>query len=60
MAKEELTHCIECLNTTKCNIDGIILQLPVPSHLKDCIHLINDNKDVDGLIIQVHSSLALH
>ena len=47
VTKDELTHCIKCLNTTN-DIDGIILQLPVPSHLKDCIHLINDNKDVDG------------
>ena len=35
------------------DVDGIILQLPLPDHLKnyknDLINLINPNKDVDGL-----------
>ena len=47
---EELTETIKSLNQEK-NVDGILLQLPLPSHLDEDILLksIDPDKDADGL-----------
>ena len=47
---EELTKTIESLNQDR-NIDGILLQLPLPAHLDESILLrsIDPDKDADGL-----------
>lgn len=47
--KESLLNLIEKLNKD-CNIDGILLQLPLPKHLNtyDFLDKINPKKDVDG------------
>lgn len=50
ISEEKLKICIQELNQNK-KIDGILLQLPLPSHLPTPIflELINPKKDVDGL-----------
>lgn len=47
--KKELLNLIDNLNNDK-NIDGILLQLPLPKHLKayDFLDKIDPKKDVDG------------
>ncbi len=47
---EKLINEIQALNEDE-NIDGIILQLPLPDHLNEdkIISYINEDKDVDGL-----------
>lgn len=47
---EELLEVIESLNKDE-NIDGILLQHPVPKHIDErkCFNAINPNKDVDGV-----------
>jgi len=47
---EELTETIKSLNEEK-NVDGILLQLPLPSHLDEAALLrsIDPDKDADGL-----------
>lgn len=49
-SEPELLKLIEALNFDK-NIDGILVQLPLPIHLKQekIINSINPEKDVDGL-----------
>lgn len=44
-----------------CNVHGILVQLPLPSHLDEqkIIDLINPKKDVDGLTIHNQGLLAL-
>lgn len=46
---EELENIVENLNNTN-NIDGIIVQLPLPKHIDEqrIINTINSEKDVDG------------
>ena len=48
--EEEIINVIDKLNNDD-NIDGILLQLPIPSNLnsKRIINTINPDKDVDGL-----------
>jgi methylenetetrahydrofolate dehydrogenase (NADP+)/methenyltetrahydrofolate cyclohydrolase len=48
--QQELWTLINTLNTDT-NVDGILLQLPLPTHIPvlDTINLIAPNKDVDGL-----------
>ncbi len=50
ISMEELTEKIKILNLNE-NIDGILLQLPLPSHLNESLLLsgINPDKDADGL-----------
>jgi methylenetetrahydrofolate dehydrogenase (NADP+)/methenyltetrahydrofolate cyclohydrolase len=50
ISQEELNRTIEQLNKDS-NITGIIVQLPLPSHLnkEQVLELINKEKDVDGL-----------
>ena len=47
---EELIEIIKNLNTDK-NVDGILLQLPLPSHLDEAslLRSIDPDKDADGL-----------
>ena len=47
---QDISILIDRLNKDK-NVDGIILQLPIPAHLNDRKHIetINPLKDVDGL-----------
>ena len=47
--QEELLSLIERLNLDTA-VDGILVQLPLPAHIKekDIIHAIDPNKDVDG------------
>ncbi len=47
--QEELLALIDCLNG-RCDIDGILLQLPLPKHLDSqmCLERITPHKDVDG------------
>jgi methylenetetrahydrofolate dehydrogenase (NADP+)/methenyltetrahydrofolate cyclohydrolase len=48
--EEELVRCIQDLNDN-INVDGIMLQLPLPSHIneKNVVSKINYKKDIDGL-----------
>ena len=50
ISMEELTELIKTLNQDK-NVDGILLQLPLPSHLDDAslLRSIDPDKDADGL-----------
>ena len=50
ISEQELIQLIESLNNDK-KIDGILLQLPLPPHIKSeyIIKHINPNKDIDGL-----------
>lgn len=50
ISEDKLIEEIQSLNENK-NIDGIILQLPLPNHLNEdkIISYINEDKDVDGL-----------
>lgn len=50
ISESELIKLIETLNNEK-NVDGILLQLPLPIHIKPekVTELISPNKDVDGL-----------
>lgn len=45
----ELLDCIQKLNKDD-NVDGFIVQLPLPAHINECVLLeeINHKKDVDG------------
>ncbi|MBQ0142762.1 MAG: bifunctional 5,10-methylene-tetrahydrofolate dehydrogenase/5,10-methylene-tetrahydrofolate cyclohydrolase [Prevotellaceae bacterium] len=49
VSQEELLEKIQELNNN-CDIDGFIVQLPLPSHITEriVIEAINPNKDVDG------------
>ena len=49
-SENELTQLIKSLNKKK-NIDGILLQLPLPAHIKSekVIEVIDPKKDIDGL-----------
>jgi methylenetetrahydrofolate dehydrogenase (NADP+)/methenyltetrahydrofolate cyclohydrolase len=49
VTEAELLAQIEALNTNK-NVDGILVQLPLPKHIDDAkvIEAINPKKDVDG------------
>lgn len=50
--EEELELIINKLNNDN-NVDGILLQLPLPKHLNEnkFINLINSNKDIDGFTL---------
>ena len=50
IGQEELTTVIQSLNQDD-RIDGILVQLPLPSHLNtvDLLHQIHPDKDADGL-----------
>lgn len=50
--EEELELIINNLNNDN-NVDGILLQLPLPKHLNEnkFINLINSNKDIDGFTL---------
>lgn len=52
-------NLISELNLSK-EIDGIIVQLPIPSHLKQILYLIAPNKDIDGLGYIQQARLALN
>lgn len=52
-------HVIANLNASS-EIDGIIVQLPVPAHLKQIVYLISPNKDIDGLGYIQQAKLALN
>jgi len=56
----ELIKEIEVLNDDP-DVDGILVQLPVPSHINDdaIINAIVDNKDVDGFTIQNKGKLFI-
>ncbi len=47
---ETLLNCIKTLNESDV-VDGILVQLPLPSHLsaEDALAILDPNKDVDGL-----------
>ena len=49
ISEEELLNLIEKLNTQK-NVNGILVQLPLPKHMNEQLILdsINPNKDADG------------
>ena len=49
VTEDELIHHISILNKDP-NVDGILVQLPLPKHIseKKIINLINPSKDVDG------------
>ena len=49
ISEEELLNLIEKLNTQK-NVNGILVQLPLPKHMNEQLVLdsINPNKDADG------------
>ncbi len=49
ITEEELIHHISILNKDQ-NVDGILVQLPLPKHIseKKIINLISPSKDVDG------------
>ncbi|MFN5334814.1 MAG: bifunctional 5,10-methylenetetrahydrofolate dehydrogenase/5,10-methenyltetrahydrofolate cyclohydrolase [Bacteroidota bacterium] len=49
ISEAELLHTIESLNQNS-NIDGILVQLPLPKHISEekIIHAITPSKDVDG------------
>ena len=49
VSEDELTHHISILNKDK-NVDGILVQLPLPKHIseKKIINIIDPSKDVDG------------
>ncbi len=50
ISQTELTEVIHSLNQNE-EVDGILVQLPLPSHLEavSLLHQINPDKDVDGL-----------
>ncbi|HEY9679581.1 MAG TPA: bifunctional methylenetetrahydrofolate dehydrogenase/methenyltetrahydrofolate cyclohydrolase FolD [Drouetiella sp.] len=47
---ETLLNCIKTLNESE-NVDGILVQLPLPKHLsaEEVLAVLDPNKDVDGL-----------
>jgi len=49
VSEKELLRIVESLNTNP-NIDGILIQLPLPSHINPSriTHTLNPDKDVDG------------
>ena len=49
VSEEELIRCVESLNKDQ-SVDGILIQLPLPSHIDTTaiLHSINPDKDVDG------------
>ena len=49
IAEQEVIEAIECLNNDA-DVDGILVQLPLPKHINEekIINLINPAKDVDG------------
>ena len=49
VSEDELRHQISILNKDE-NVDGILVQLPLPKHIseKKIINIINPSKDVDG------------
>ena len=49
VSEDELIHHISILNRDE-NVDGILVQLPLPKHIseKKIINIINPSKDVDG------------
>jgi methylenetetrahydrofolate dehydrogenase (NADP+)/methenyltetrahydrofolate cyclohydrolase len=49
ISEVKLLHCIEELNIDP-DVDGILVQLPLPAHISDekVIHTIDPSKDVDG------------
>ncbi len=49
VTEDELTHHISILNKDQ-NVDGILVQLPLPKHIseKKIINIISPSKDVDG------------
>lgn len=53
VSEKDLVSCIKGLNTDA-NVNGILVQLPLPNHIdKQLIcNLINPNKDVDGFHYQ--------
>ena len=60
VTEEELLKCVDTLNNDD-DIDGFIVQLPLPAHIKDkkIIEAIDPNKDVDGFHPQNLGRLAL-
>ncbi len=56
---EEVGKLIGDLNMDR-DIDGIIVQLPLPHHLKQVLYLISPLKDVDGLGYIQQARLALN
>ena len=58
--QEELLSLIERLNLDTA-VDGILVQLPLPAHIKekDIIHAIDPNKDVDGFHPQSVGALCI-
>lgn len=60
ISQSELETIVKQLNND-CNVHGILVQLPLPSHLDEqkIIDLINPHKDVDGLTVHNQGLLAL-
>ena len=60
ISEEELLRLIQNLNNDK-NIDGILLQRPVPEHIdiSKCFNLISENKDIDGFSYKSVGKLVL-
>ncbi len=62
VSKDEIAQKIRELNVDK-GVHGILLQLPLPDHLKDdqeeLVQLITPKKDVDGLTVTSAGKLAL-
>ena len=60
VTKEELISLINKLNNDD-NVDGILVQLPLPSHLdeKEILGVIHNSKDVDGFGIESAGLLSL-
>lgn len=60
LSQDELVHEIMCLNNDK-NVDGILIQLPLPSHIDEnkVIESVKPEKDVDGLTLQNVGKLSL-
>ena len=58
--EKELTSIIQTINEDE-NVDGILLQLPLPAHIDkfNVIETIKPNKDVDGLTPQNQGLLSL-
>ena len=47
VTEDELLQCVDRLNNDK-EIDGFIIQLPLPKHIKKVIMAVDYRKDVDG------------
>lgn len=60
VAEEDILNKIDELNVDK-NIDGILVQMPIPKHLNSSLiqNRVNPNKDIDGLT-DINAGLLVH